>query len=96
MPFITEELWRRLGHDGSIHDQPWPQADASLLVEEQVQIVVQVDGKVRGRVTVPTGADQATIEAAAREDEIVASHLDGDVVKVIVVPDKLVNFVVRR
>jgi leucyl-tRNA synthetase len=95
-PFITEELWRRLGHDGSIHDQPWPQADASLLVEEQVQIVVQVDGKVRGRVTVPTGADQATIEAAAREDEIVASHLDGDVVKVIVVPDKLVNFVVRR
>jgi leucyl-tRNA synthetase len=94
-PFITEELWTRLGNDGSVHDQRWPVADASLLVVDEVQVVVQVNGKVRGRVTVPAGADQATVEAAAREDDQVAGHLGGEVVKVVIVPDKLVNFVVR-
>ena len=94
-PFVTEELWRRLGHPGSVHDQPWPQADASLLVTEQVELVVQVNGKLRGRVTVPVGADQQAAEAAARADERVAAHLDGEVVKVVHVPDKLLNFVVK-
>jgi leucyl-tRNA synthetase len=64
-------------------------------VDDEVQIVVQVNGKVRGRVTVPAGADAATVEAHARADENVAANLAGEVVKVIVVPDKLVNFVVR-
>jgi leucyl-tRNA synthetase len=94
-PFITEELWSRLGHGDSVHEQAWPQADTSLLVDEEVQIVVQVNGKVRGRVTVPAGADAETIEAHARLDANVAGNLLGDVVKVIVVPDRLVNFVVR-
>ncbi len=94
-PFITEELWHRLGHEGSVHDQPWPTADASLLEEDEVEIVVQVNGKVRGRVTVPSGADQAVVEEAARADETVASHLAGEPVKTIFVPDKLVNLVVK-
>jgi len=94
-PFITEELWHRLGHADSVHDQPWPQADASLLVDATVQIVVQVNGKVRGRAIVATGADQATMEQAARQADGVAEHLTGEVVKVVAVPDKLVNFVVR-
>ncbi len=95
-PFITEELFARLGHRTSVHEQPWPTADASLLVTEEVDLVVQVNGKVRGRVSVPTGADDDTVEQAARADENVATHLEGaDVVKVVLVPDKLVNFVVR-
>jgi leucyl-tRNA synthetase len=94
-PFITEELWRRLGHAGSVHAETWPTADASLLVDEEVQIVVQVNGKVRGRVTVPAGADAATLEEHARSDANVVGNLTGEVVKVIVVPDRLVNFVVR-
>jgi leucyl-tRNA synthetase len=94
-PFITEELWGRLGHDGSVHDQRWPEADERLLVEREVDIVVQVNGKVRGRVTVATGADEATVEAAATADEAVATHLTGRVVKVIHVPDRLINLVVK-
>jgi leucyl-tRNA synthetase len=94
-PFITEELWTRLGHEDSVHDQPWPTADASLLVDDEVQVVVQVNGKVRGRITVPAGAGADAVEAHARADAQVAGNLTGEVVKVIVVPDKLVNFVVR-
>jgi leucyl-tRNA synthetase len=94
-PFITEELWHRLGHDTSVHDQPWPEADAHLLVESEVELVVQVNGKVRGRVTVAVGSDQATAEAAARAEEGVAGYLSGPVVKVVFVPDRLLNFVVK-
>jgi leucyl-tRNA synthetase len=94
-PFITEELWTRMGNDDSVHDQGWPTADASLLVEEETEFVVQVNGKVRGRIMAPTGADQDVVEAAAKADGDVAAHLDGTIVKVIFVPDKLVNFVVK-
>jgi leucyl-tRNA synthetase len=92
-PFITEELWTRLGRDGSVHAQRFPQADTSLLVEDEVELVVQVNGKVRGRVTVAAGADEATAVAAA--EAAVADQLTGDVVKRIHVPDRLVNLVVR-
>jgi leucyl-tRNA synthetase len=93
-PFVTEELWHRLGHGDSVHERRWPIADTALLVEDEVDIVVQVDGKVRGRVTVAAGADQQRAEEAARADGNVATHLDGvDVVKVVYVPDRLINFV---
>jgi leucyl-tRNA synthetase len=91
-PFITEELWGRLGHDGSIHLATWPTADTSLLVDDEVEIVLQVNGKVRGRVTVPADADRDALEAAARAE--LAQQLTGEVRKVIVVPGKLVNLVV--
>jgi leucyl-tRNA synthetase len=91
-PFITEELWGRLGRDGSIHLADWPVADTSLLVDDEVEVVLQVNGKVRGRVTVPADADRDAMEAAARGE--LADHLTGEVRKVIVVPGKLVNLVV--
>ncbi|HEX2026528.1 MAG TPA: leucine--tRNA ligase [Nitriliruptorales bacterium] len=94
--FLTEELWARLGHDGSVHATTWPKADPALLVEEDVDIVVQVDGKVRDRVRVPSGADDASVEAAARAARNVARHLEGrEVVSRVVVPDRLINLVTR-
>ena len=74
---------------------PGRRIDPALLVDAEVEIPVQVNGKVRGKVVVPTGADRAALEAAARGDEKVAALLEGKTVrKVIVVPGKLVNFVV--
>jgi leucyl-tRNA synthetase len=95
-PFITEELWHRLGHTDSVHDQRWPEADPELLVEDEVELVVQVNGKVRGRVRVPAGLDEQAAVVAARGDDNVAAHLsEGEVVKTIHVPDRVLNFVVR-
>jgi leucyl-tRNA synthetase len=92
-PHIAEELWARLGHDRSLAYEPLPEADPAYLQEETVTVPVQVNGKLRARIEVPAGAD---LEEAARADERVRRHLDGRTVrKVIVVPDRLVNFVVR-
>jgi len=92
-PFLTEELWGRMGEDGSVHDQRFPVADPALLVREEIEVPVQVNGKLRGRVLVAPGTDRIALEAAARAE--VAAHLTGEVVKVIVVPDRMVNLVVR-
>jgi leucyl-tRNA synthetase len=94
-PFVTEELWRRLGGEGSVHDQPWPTADAALLVRDEVEVPVQVNGRLRGRVLVPAGTSAEDLEAAARAEGSVLAHLTGEIVKVIVVPDRMVNLVVR-
>jgi leucyl-tRNA synthetase len=94
-PHMGEELWSRLGHPESLAREPFPEADPALLVEETVEVPVQVNGKLRGRVTVPAGADEATLEAAARADDRVADLLAGATVrKVVVVPGRLINFVV--
>ena len=92
-PFLTEELWGRLGEDGSIHDRRFPEADPALLVRDTIEVPVQVNGKLRGRVLVAPGTDRDALEAAARTE--VAPHLTGEVVKVIVVPDRMVNLVVK-
>ena len=92
-PFLTEELWGRLGEDGSIHDRRFPDADPGLLVRDTIEVPVQVNGKLRGRVVVAPGTAKDALEAAARAE--VAAHLTGDVVKVIVVPDRMVNLVVK-
>ncbi|MCZ7526973.1 MAG: leucine--tRNA ligase [Acidimicrobiia bacterium] len=93
-PHVAEELWERLGHRHSVAFEPFPVADPALLVEDEVEIPVQVDGKVRGRIRVPAGADEATVDALARADANVAGHLRGRTVrKVVVVPGRLVNFV---
>ena len=92
-PFLTEELWGRMGEDGSVHDQRFPEADPALLVRDEIEVPVQVNGKLRGRVVVAPGTGRDALEAAARTE--VAAHLSGEVVKVIVVPDRMVNLVVK-
>ena len=93
-PHISEELWFRLGHVGSLSAEPFPVADAALLAAELVEIPVRVNGKVRARVQVPAEAGADVLEAAARADARVAALLDGaDVGRVIAVPGRLVNFV---
>ena len=94
-PHIAEELWRRLGHPESLAYEAFPEPDSGYLVEDSVEVPVQVNGKVRGRIVVPAGADEATLESAARADERVAAFLAGKTVrKVVVVPGRMVNFVV--
>ncbi len=95
-PHLAEELWCLLGHDQTLAYETWPVCDESLLVSSTVELPVQVNGKLRGKVTVATDADQQTIEQAAAADEGVARFLDGKtVVKTIVVPGRLVNFVAK-
>ena len=80
-----------------VWEEPWPEADPALLSTETVELVVQVNGKLRDRVQAPAGADREEQERLARESPRVAAQLDGgEVVKTVVVPDRLVNFVVRR
>ena len=94
-PHLAEELWRRLGHETSLAHGPFPVADPAYLVEDSVEYPVQVNGKVRGRITVASDADADALEAAALSDEKVAAFLAGATPKkVIVVAGKLVNLVV--
>jgi leucyl-tRNA synthetase len=94
-PHMSEELWERLGHDESLVWAPYPEPDPALLVLDTASVAVQVNGKLRGVVDVPAGADQDTVEEAARGLERVGSALDGKTVRrVIHVPDRLINFVV--
>ena len=95
-PHLAEELWRRLGHEASIYGEPWPQWDEDALRLEAVEIAVSVNGKLRGTVTIPRGADKDAMLSIARENVNVLRHLEGkEVVKEIAVPDKMVNFVVK-
>ncbi len=94
VPHIAEELWQRLGHE-RLWSADWPEADPALLERETFELVVQVNGRVRGRVEVPAGLDDDELVARAKELPRVAAHLDGkEVKKAIVVPGRLVNLVV--
>jgi leucyl-tRNA synthetase len=93
-PHIAEELWVRTGHEYSIHNQLWPQVDEEAAKEEQIILIVQVNGKVRDRLTVPVTIGEAEAKAAALESEGVQAHLAGKTPKkVIYVPGRLVNIV---
>jgi leucyl-tRNA synthetase len=94
-PHLAEELWQRLGHRECVALSAWPEADPAMLVDETVALVVQVNGKRRGEVTVPKDADEASVRAAVLADETVRRHLAGKEPRnVIVVPGRLVNVVV--
>lgn len=94
VPHITHELWSLLGHDSNLLDEMWPQVDQQALVKNTVVIVVQVNGKLRGRLDAPAGADKGSLESLALAQDNVAKFIEGkEVRKVIVVPDKLVNIV---
>ena len=97
-PHMAEELWQRLGHEGSIFDGAnWPAYDPARCVEQQARVAVQVNGRVRGTVSVPVGADRDTVVAEAMNEPNVARHLEGmDVRRVIHIPDRLLNLVVAQ
>ncbi|MFC5712853.1 leucine--tRNA ligase [Thalassorhabdus alkalitolerans] len=93
-PHISEELWEKLGNNESIAYQEWPTYEESMLVENEVEIVLQVNGKVRSKTVVPADADRDQMEALAKEDEKIQSAIEGKTIrKVIAVPGKLVNIV---
>lgn len=95
-PHITEELWGEIGYTESIHQQPWPAADENALVEDEITIVLQVNGKVRDKVQVPAGIAKEELEKLILSSDKVKQYLEGKtVVKVIPVPGKLVNIVIK-
>jgi leucyl-tRNA synthetase len=97
-PHIAHALWSELGYagvQGELLDAPWPQVDASALVQDEIELVLQINGKLRGSVTVPAGADKAAIEAAALASEAFQKQAQGAAPKkVVVVPGRLVNVVI--
>ena len=93
-PHLGEEIWRELGHEESIHLQPWPQFDPELTLDETVTIVVQINGKVRDRLTVEAGTPEDDLRTMALASDAVKRNLDGKTPKkVICVPGKLVSIV---
>ncbi len=95
-PHMMEELWSKFGHDESISYAKWPTYDESKLVSDTVEIIVQVNGKLRDKLEVATDTDKAKLEELARNDEKVQKFIDGkNIVKVIVIPNKIVNIVVK-
>jgi leucyl-tRNA synthetase len=95
-PFLAAELWEELGNEGVVFRAPWPEADAELAKESEMEIPLQVNGKLVSVATVPAGSDEAALHAAATADAKVQARIAGKtVVKVIVVPGKLVNLVVK-
>ncbi|MGZ4120874.1 MAG: leucine--tRNA ligase [Actinomycetota bacterium] len=95
-PFITEELWHRLGRTDSVYRASWPEADPALTAVDHVTMVVQVSGKVRDKIEVPADIDEEEMTARALASDKVRAYIDGrDVAKTVVVPPKLINIVVR-
>jgi len=95
-PHLAEELWHELGEAGSVHVAGWPKYDPALLKDDLINVIVQVGGKVRANLTLPADVSEADMKAAAEADPKVAKFLkDATVVKTVVVPRKVVNFVVK-
>jgi leucyl-tRNA synthetase len=96
VPHIADELWEGLGHSGATLRVAWPDFDAGLAAEEELEIPVQVNGKLRSKIRVAVGVTEDEIRRLAQADEKVAEHLNGrQIVKIIVVPQKLINIVVK-
>ena len=95
-PHLAEELWQVLGHTETLAFEPWPEFDPAMVKEDTIEVPVQIKGKLRSKILVPAEADQNALEAAARSDPRIVELLGGvEVVKVIVVPGRLVNFVTK-
>jgi leucyl-tRNA synthetase len=95
-PYLAEEMWEQLGRQGPVFKQQWPRADEELAKEESVEIVLQINGKVRSRMFVPPGTSRPELERAALADDKMRAFLEGrQIAKIIVVPDRLVNVVIK-
>jgi leucyl-tRNA synthetase len=96
VPHVCHHLWQALGHEQAVIDVAWPEVDPDALVRDEIELVVQVNGKLRGRIRVPADADRQQVEEAALGDANVQRFIEGKgIVKIIVVPQKLVNIVVK-
>ena len=96
-PHLADELWQSLGHTKSIHTVSFPKLDESALKVEEITLVIQIMGKTRGTIEVPAGSSKADLEKFARESEAAQRYIEGkEIRKVIVVPNKLVNFVIAK
>ena len=94
-PHISDALWRALGHDEAVVNVPWPNIDETALKQDKVELMVQVNGKLRSKINVSADADKSTVEVLAMADDNVKKFIDGkDIRKVIVVPGRLINIVV--
>jgi leucyl-tRNA synthetase len=94
-PHICEELWQAMGYATHLSEQPWPEHDPEALAKDEMTIVVQVNGKLRGRIAVPADASRESVQEVALADANVQKHIEGKTIrKVIVIPEKLVNVVV--
>src|SRR5205085_11840418 len=95
-PYVAEELWEEQGRTTPVFREVWPQYDSELAKEDLAEVVVQVNGKLRGRLHVPFGTPKEELESMAKAEEKVKPFVDGkQIVKIVVVPDKLVNIVVK-
>ena len=95
-PHITEELWSQLGHEDRLYNRAWPVCDESALVKDEMQIILQINGKLKDKLMLPNNSDKEVVEGAARASERFKEATEGrEVVKVIYVPKKIINFVVR-
>jgi leucyl-tRNA synthetase len=95
-PHVTEELWEHLGHTQSVFKQAWPTPDPAALTRQEVTVVLQVDGRVRSRLTLEIDAAEAHVQGLALADDKVRPWLQGrQVERVVVVPNRLVNVVTR-
>jgi leucyl-tRNA synthetase len=95
VPHLSEELWEMLGYSGGLWQEKWPDHDPKLAKDTEVEVVVQVNGRVRGKFLAPAGLQEADLVERATVEQSVAPHLSGKrIVKKIVVPDKLVNLVI--
>lgn len=96
-PHFAEEMWEKMGYPYSIFNQKWPSWDPSALVKDTVEIAVQINGQVKFRIDVPSDADKKTMEDCALKDEKTAAYLkDKEIVKVVAIPGRLVNIVVKK
>ena len=94
-PHLAEEIWRNLGHKKTIHLEPWPEWDANSIIDEEVKIVVQVNGKVRGEIVMPNNAAEEDVKNKALANPAVLKHIQGkNLQRVIYVRNKLINIVV--
>jgi leucyl-tRNA synthetase len=95
-PYLACELWEQIGETGNLLREPWPKFDEALAREDEIEIPVQINGKLRAVIRVAAGADEDTLRDTALADEkIQAAIAEKDIVKVIIVPGKLVNLVIK-
>lgn len=96
IPHVTEEMWEMLGNEDSVHEQIWPTYDEKALVKDEVEVVIQVNGKLRDKMSIPANASKEEMEELAKNNEKVKSFIEGkNIIKVIAVPKKLVNIVAK-